>query len=103
MKKIFILIPILILIFATTITKNSTKNLDKKIYIKQENLRILKEKYEMILLDYNYLSSPKKLMEYQSLYFENALIPKKIENLNKIILKKNEIYFEKFINKSNEQ
>ena len=38
MKKIFILIPILLLIFATTITKNSTKNLDKKMHDHAANL-----------------------------------------------------------------
>ena len=102
MKKIFILIPILLLIFATTITKNSSKNLDKKIYIKQENLRILKEKYEMILLDYNYLSSPKKLMEYQSMYFENELKEIDIRNLKKITLVESEIQIKQFIDIKNE-
>ena len=32
MKKIFFFTPIIILIFATTLTKNSTKKLDKQIF-----------------------------------------------------------------------
>ena len=40
----------------------------------------------MVLLDYNYLSSPKKLMDFQSQYFENYLIPRKIDQINEISL-----------------
>ena len=63
MKKFWFFVPIIFLIVATTITKNSTKHLDKKIFKIKENIRILEEKYELVLLDYNYLTSPKKLME----------------------------------------
>ena len=41
MKKAMLLIPIFFLIIATTITKNSTKNLDKEIFQIKENLRAL--------------------------------------------------------------
>ena len=61
------------LLFFTTITKNSTKEIEEQIYNTKENLRILEQKYEMVLLDFHYLSSPEKLMEYQSRYFENEL------------------------------
>ena len=70
--------------FATTLTKNSTKKLDKEIFQLKENIRILEDRYELTLLDYNILTSPKKLMEYQQFYFEDKLIQKKIENLSKI-------------------
>jgi len=73
MKKIILLLSILFLLIFTTITKNSTKEIEKQIYDTKENLRVLKNKYEMVLLDFNYLSSPKKLMEYQSKYFEKEL------------------------------
>jgi len=82
MKKKFLLFIVLLLIIATTITKNSTKEIDKKIFETKENLVILKNKYELVLLDFNYLSSPSKLMEYQNQYFENYLIPKKLEEIN---------------------
>ena len=98
MKKIILLLSILFLLIFTTITKNSTKEIEKKIYDTKENLRVLKNKYEMVLLDFNYLSSPKKLMEYQSKYFEKELSEINIKKINKITIKKNMIKIEKFIN-----
>ena len=61
MKKLFLFIPIIFLIFATTVTKNSTKQLDKKIFEIKENIRVLQDKNELVLLEYNYLTSPKNL------------------------------------------
>ncbi len=84
MKKLFFFVPIIFLIFATTITKNSTKKLDEEIFQLRENIRILEDRYELTLLDYSILTSPKKLMEYQQFFFEDQLIQKKIENLSKI-------------------
>ena len=84
MKKLFFLTPIIFLMFATTLTKNSTKKLDKEIFQLKENIRILEDRYELILLDYSILTSPKKLMEYQQFYFDDKLVQKKIENLSKI-------------------
>ena len=84
MKKLFFFTPIIFLIFATTLTKNSTKKLDKEIFQLKENIRILDDRYELILLDYSILTSPKKLMEYQQFYFDDKFVQKKIENLNKI-------------------
>ena len=88
-KKILILIPIIILIISTTLTKNSTKQLDKKIFETQEELRALEDIYELVLLDYNYLTSPNKLMEYSKMYFDKELKKKKITDL-KILKFKNE-------------
>tara|TARA_B100002052_G_scaffold249549_1_gene236840 strand:- start:67 stop:369 length:303 start_codon:yes stop_codon:yes gene_type:complete len=87
MKKLSFFIPVIFLIIATTITKNSTKKLDKKIFEIKENIRILEDRHELVLLDYNILTSPKKLMEYQQLYFDDNLIQKNIENLNWIEIK----------------
>ena len=70
MKKIILILSIFFLVIVTTITKNSTKSIEKQIYNTKENLIILKQKHELILLEFNYLSSPEKLMEYQSKYFE---------------------------------
>ena len=86
MKKLFLFTPIIILIFATTLTKNSTKKLDREIFQLRENIRILEDRYELTLLDFNILTSPKKLMQYQQFYFEDKLVQKKIENLSKIEL-----------------
>ena len=84
MKKLFLIFFIVFLIIVTTVTKNSTKKLESQIFIIRENISILKNKYELVLLDYNYLTTPKKLMEYQSKYFENDLIFMDITEIRKI-------------------
>jgi len=84
MKKLFLIFFIIFLIIVTTITKNSTKKLENQIFNVKENISILKNKYELVLLDYNYLTTPKKLMEYQSKYFENNLISLEITKIKKI-------------------
>jgi len=84
MKKLFLIFFIIFLIIVTTLTKNSTKKLESQIFNIKENISILKNKYELVLLDYNYLTTPKKLMEYQSKYFENNLIFLDITKIKKI-------------------
>ena len=102
MKKIIFSILIIVLIFFTSIIKNSTKNIDVKIFDLNEDIRLLNEKYELVLLDHNFLSSPKKLNEYQKKYFENDLVPTDIVNIGeidfvngKILIKKSGEVFEK--------
>ena len=102
MKKLILLLSIFLLLIFTTITKNSTKEIEKQIYNTKENLRILEQKYEMVLLDFNYLSSPEKLMEYQLRYFENELKEIDITDLKKLNLVGNEIQVKQFIDLKNE-
>ena len=102
MKRLILFLSIFLLLIFTTITKNSTKKIEKQIYNTKENLRILQQKYEMVLLDFNYLSSPKKLMEYQSRYFDNELKEIDITNLKKLTLLENEIQVQQFIDSKNE-
>ena len=98
MKKILFIILLLFLIVITTITKNSTKKIDQKIYETKENIRLLKDKYELVLLDYNYLSSPEKLMNYQSKFFDDELIEVDIREIKKINISKDNLIVEKIIN-----
>ena len=102
MKKLILLLSIFFLLIFTTVTKNSTKEIEKQIYNTKENLRILEQKYEMVLLDFNYLSSPEKLMEYQLRYFENELKEIDITDLKKLNLVGNEIQVKQFIDLKNE-
>ena len=97
MKKLFFFTPIILLIFATTLTKHSTKKLDKEIFQLKENIRILDDRYELTLLDYSILTSPKKLMEYQQLYFDEKFVQKKIENLIKIEFLNNNLKIDKMV------
>ena len=91
MKKLFLIFFIIFLIIVTTITKNSTKKLESQIFNVKENISILKNKYELVLLDYNYLTTPKKLLEYQYKYFENELISLDITKIKKIKEENNEL------------
>ncbi|MDB3959498.1 cell division protein FtsL [Candidatus Pelagibacter sp.] len=81
MKKIALVIVIISLILSTAIIKNSAKKNEDKIFTLKENIRILNSELEKIKLEFDYLSSSDKLLEFQSLYFENDLVRKKIENL----------------------
>jgi hypothetical protein len=91
MKKIILTFSILFLIVVTTFTKNSTKKLDNQIFSIRENISVLKDKYELVLLDYNFLTSPKKLLEYQSKYFETDLIPLDITQIKEIKKESNKL------------
>ena len=73
MKKIILFLIIFFLILLTTITKNSAKKLENMIYNVRENITTLEKRYEMSLLDYNYLSAPERLFTYQKKFFENEL------------------------------
>ena len=85
MKKIT-LGSILILILITSLVKNSTKRIEDMIFIKKENIRLLRAELGDIMLEFNYLSSPEKLIQYQSQYFENKLKNTDISKIKKISL-----------------
>jgi hypothetical protein len=87
MKKFIIVLSILFLIIVTTVTKNSTKSLEDQVFNVNENIRVLRDKYELILLDYSFLTTPNKLIEYQLKYFENDLIPLDINKIKEFEIK----------------
>ena len=96
MKKFFLFFIVIFLIVATTYTKNSTKKLENKIFITEENISVLKDKYELVLLDYNYLTSPKKLLYYQSQYFEKELSNIDVNSIKELIMQKEKIIIQNF-------
>ena len=81
MNKIFVVTLILSLILLTAFIKNSTKKIEDDILVKKENLRDLKKELSDSKLEFHYLSSAQKLLEYQSLYFEQDLIQKDINQI----------------------
>ena len=97
MKKIIFSILIIVLIFFTSIIKNSTKDIDAKIFNINEDIKLLKENYELVLLDHNYLSSPKKLNEYQKKYFENDLEPIDIRDISEIDFNSKEVLIKELV------
>jgi len=81
LKKLLLALTIIILVLTTAIIKNTTKKIEDKIFAYKESVRLLKSDLENIQLEYDYLSSAEKLLEYQSLYFEDQLVQKKIEDI----------------------
>ena len=76
MKKVLVVFLILFLILSTAIVKNSTKRIDDKILVKQENISGLNKEFGDIKLEHEYLSSAEKLLQFQNLYFEDELVNK---------------------------
>ena len=81
MKKFPVIFLILFLILFTAFIKNSTKRIDDQIFNTKENLRGLKKNLENIKLEYDYLSSAEKLLEFQNQYFDDELVKKDIQNI----------------------
>ena len=81
MKKFILALVIFLLVLSTAIIKNTTKQIEDEIFTTKENIRILDSEFENVSLEYDYLSSAERLLEYQSQYFEDELIQK---NLNDI-------------------
>ena len=90
MKKIGLGLVIFLLILFTAIIKNTAKQIEDELFTKSENIRVLKSEYENILLEHDYLSSAEKLLEFQSLYFEDQLIQKNIINIKIYNISKNQ-------------
>ena len=81
MKKFGLAAVILFLVLSTAVIKNTTKQIEDELFTVKENIRVLKSEFENISLEYDYLSSAEKLLEYQSLYFEDELIQKDIKDI----------------------
>ena len=102
MKKLVFII-VFILILVTSLVKNSTKEIEDKIFTINENIRSLKSELGDVLLEYNYLSSPNKLSQYQTQYFEKNLIKIDITKIKKLIEKKGKIKISEFVEKTNDE
>ena len=81
MKKFVLALVIFFLVLLTAIIKNSTKQIEDEIFTAKESIRVLMSEFENVSLEYDYLSSAERLLEYQSQYFEDELIQKNIEDI----------------------
>ena len=103
MKQLVVAI-IFVLILITSLIKTSTKEIEDQIFIVKENIRPLKSELEDVLLEFNYLSSPEKLVQYQTQYFEKDLIKIEIMNIKEIIKNNETLEIKNLISKNeNEQ
>ena len=102
MKKV-VFITIFILILATSLVKNSTKEIEDNIFMLNENIRPFKAELGDMLLEYNYLSSPDKLTQYQTQYFEKDLVKIDITQIKKLTEKNKHIDVSNFIEKTKDE
>ena len=105
MTKLAVFVLVFFLIISTSLIKNSTKDLDDQIYSINENILFLENRFEDSKLEFDYLSSSEKLMEYQKLYFENSLIKKSLMELKTLKIEDNKLVINelKISGKINEQ
>ena len=104
MKKLTIIVFIFSLIFSTALIKNSTKKIEDEIFAVNESLKNYENELSDTRLEFEYLSSTEKLLQYQSQFFEKDLIQRDINNIKTIIKKKNNLLINDFnIFKMNEK
>lgn len=96
MIKFSVIILIFSLILTTALVKNSTKRIDDEIFTTKENIRSLRQDFESMKLENNYLSSAEKLNEFQNLYFDEKLVKKDIFKINIINPTNNQVIIEQF-------
>ena len=91
MRKIITIILIFSLIVVTSFIKNSTKKIDEELFSLKENISDLNLELDNVKLEFDYLSSPEKLISYQNLYFENKLTQKSLNEIEIIDLTREKI------------
>ena len=91
MKKTLTIGLIFSLIVITSFTKNSTKKIDEELFSLKENISDLNLELDNMKLEFDYLSSAEKLINYQNLYFENKLTQKSINEIEIINFTGNKI------------
>tara|TARA_B100000989_G_C19339714_1_gene384453 strand:+ start:68 stop:337 length:270 start_codon:yes stop_codon:yes gene_type:complete len=75
MKKYIIFFSIFSLVVTTSIVKSSTRQLEKNIFILEEEVKILKEKFNFLLLENDYLTTPERLIGLKEKIFKNEFFP----------------------------
>ena len=92
MKKILTIGLIFSLIVITSFIKNSTKKIDEELFSLKENISDLNLELDNVKLEFDYLSSPEKLISYQELYFENKLTQKSMNEIEIINFTREKIF-----------
>ena len=71
MKKYILVFIIFFLVITTSIIKNSTRELENKIFNSNEKIKILISRKEIIKLQNDYLRSPQRLFEFKNKFLDN--------------------------------
>ena len=84
MKKYIIIFGIIFLVITTSIIKSSTRQLEKKIFILKEEVKILEEKYDFLLLENDYLTTPERLIGLKEKIFKDKFFPINPKDIKRI-------------------
>ena len=84
MKKYVILFGIIFLIITTSIVKSSTRQLEKNIFILKEEVEILEEKFDFLLLENDYLTTPERLIRLKEKILKDKFFPINPKDIKKI-------------------
>ena len=84
MKKYIIFFGIIFLIITTSIVKSSTRQLEKNIFILEEEVKILEEKFNFLLLENDYLTTPERLIGLKEKIFKDKFFPIDPKDIKKI-------------------
>ena len=99
MKNLIIGFCLIFLILITAIIKTSSKKIEEEIFILNENLFLLKEKYNLVFFENTYLSEPSRLLKIMKVDKNEDYVH--LENKNfKILLKQDVELFQKVIIKN---
>ena len=86
MNKYIIFFCIVCLIITTSIVKSSTRQLEKNIFILEEEVKILDEKFNFLLLESDYLTTPGRLIGLKEKIFKDMFFPLDPKDIKKIEL-----------------
>ena len=99
MKNLIISFCLIFLILITAIIKTSSKKMEEKIFILNENLFLLKEKHNLVFFENTYLSEPSRLLKIMKIDKNEDYVHLENKNL-KILLKQDIELFQKSIIKN---
>ena len=97
MKKYVLTILIIFLISFTTFIKNTSKNLENKIYNKKEVIVLLDEAYNLAFLENNYLTSSEQIFNYLGDLEVKKYKPIDITTFSKLYFLDERVEIKKFI------
>ena len=84
MKKYIIFFSIVSLIITTSIVKSSTRQLEKNIFTLEEEVKILEEKFNFLILENDYLTTPERLVRLKEKIFKDRFFPIDPKDIKKI-------------------
>ena len=92
MKKLTITFCLIFSITVTAIIKTSSKKIEEEIFILNESLFLLKEKYNLVSFEHTYLSEPSRLIKIMKNSKNEDYVYLENKNLKKLLRKELELF-----------